>query len=704
VFAPNNTIIITKGNTASMADLSALRTKENLDRAWLWIRSNPDAQYKSYFRNLYVHFAASEELLLNDLADRLRRNTYEPEPSCKIFHPKPSGILRPLSLLTVEDQIAYQAAVNIVAEKLSRKTRRKQHRNVFGHLYAGKNSTWFYKKWSDGYKAFNDASREAFVSGFVYSASFDLTACYDSLDHGVLRHFLNDIGIDNDFSRTLTFWLEKWTATERGIFHGHGIPQGPLSSGLLSEVVLRVFDQLDLKGIDFRYLRYVDDIRLFAKNERVLRRLLVSLDLISKDIGLFPQSSKIEIHKVHNIEDELKTVSNPPETSITRKFVDQEKLITRIKELSPRYKISDTTRFKFLLAHAHPSSKLTARLWHILEHQPELYRNFANYLRRYQKLPDGTASKVLKYIEANTLYDAVRAEFIGAVDGRMSVALDCRWGDFLLRSVWRSHKLSPDLKSACAKFLIRCGRLAPANIENACLGSLSWWARAQIIDSLEPSTLGARMIENIVAGGVKSESREVALSAAWKGFQASFVPAGTRSTWNRAGELLYLAVGSIQKTSSVQCGVTNVLNKYLCKRYRPKWKRFFGSRYAQAERQAIEAIAASSVNISSFINLLDVFNDLLIDALYRTDPTIGSYTLGGIGSVLNAPTGRFASKYPATFLFCGFVHSLRYESLASHPLIKRTGKPTKQISHKHLPKLSKLFTNAIDELLRSRII
>lgn len=210
--------------------------------------------YKSYFRPLYQHFAVAEAAFLDDLADRLRRDIYEPEPSCKIFQPKPSGILRPISLLTIEDQIVYQAAVNLIAEKLYPRVVRRYSKQVFGHLYAGKSSIWFYRKWSDGYKAFNEAARQAFADDFIYTASFDLTACYDSLDHGVLRHFLEKLGLDRDFCRKFTEWLEKWAATERGIFHNHGIPQGPFSSGLVSEVVLTHFDNLKLKGGRFPLL------------------------------------------------------------------------------------------------------------------------------------------------------------------------------------------------------------------------------------------------------------------------------------------------------------------------------------------------------------------------------------------------------------------------------------------------------------------
>lgn len=358
-----------------MSDVQKLRDLENLRRAWRWIRTNPDPTYKSYFRDLYRNFAAAEDALLADLSERLRREVYTPTAASKLFFPKASGILRPYSLLTVEDQIVYQAAANLIAERLLPRVSHRYYKQVFGHLYAGKNSTWFYRKWSDGYRQFNNSAREAFADGFTFTASFDLTAYYDSLDHGVLRHFLERIGLEPDFCKQLTNWLEKWTATEREIYHNHGIPQGPLASGLVSEVVLSHLDLLKLKGVKFRYLRYVDDVRLFAKVEGDLRRLLVALDLLSKDIGLFPQSAKIGIHEIHDIEEELKSVSNPTETAVVTKHVDQKKLLKRIVQLTPHYSVANHTRFKFLLAHARPNARLTARLWKILQKNPDLYKS-----------------------------------------------------------------------------------------------------------------------------------------------------------------------------------------------------------------------------------------------------------------------------------------------------------------------------------------
>ena len=181
-----------------MVGINAVYKIDNLARAWRWIRSNADASYKSYYRNLYSNYAIADSALLADLRDRLRRDIYHPEHSCKIYFPKPSGILRPYSLLNVQDQIVYQAIVNVIAERLFAKVRRRYNNEVFGHLYAGKSSTWFYRKWSDGYAKFNAAARAAHKDGFEYTASFDLTACYDSLDHGVLcNRSIND---------ALVFW------------------------------------------------------------------------------------------------------------------------------------------------------------------------------------------------------------------------------------------------------------------------------------------------------------------------------------------------------------------------------------------------------------------------------------------------------------------------------------------------------------------
>ena len=163
---------------------------KNLELAWKWIKSNPDKNYKQFFRSSYQKHELIRDSFLQDLHEDLTNGTYEPSHACKVYLPKKSGVLRPYSLLTVRDQIVYQAFANIIAESLVKKIGSDYYKKIFGHLYAGKDNIWFYKKWSEGYSKFNKSAVKAFESGQVYGASFDLTACYDSIDHGVLSYYL----------------------------------------------------------------------------------------------------------------------------------------------------------------------------------------------------------------------------------------------------------------------------------------------------------------------------------------------------------------------------------------------------------------------------------------------------------------------------------------------------------------------------------
>jgi len=132
------------------SDLKKVFAFSNLSKAWKWIKSNPEPNYKNYFRPIYTAYAAAEDSYLKSLQLRLSRGTYTPTPATKIFVPKPSGILRPITLLNIEDQIVYQAFANLVAERLSQRIKKRYYTEIFGHIYAGSSSNFFYKDWRKG--------------------------------------------------------------------------------------------------------------------------------------------------------------------------------------------------------------------------------------------------------------------------------------------------------------------------------------------------------------------------------------------------------------------------------------------------------------------------------------------------------------------------------------------------------------------------
>jgi len=242
--------------------------------------------------------------------------------------------------------------------ELKRKTAKRYEVRVFAHLYAGKSSPFFYKQWQSSYRKFGQRIREAHSKGYHYIANFDLTSFYDTIDHNVLGHFLKALNIDEDTIDFLLSCLKTWTSTTwstgpDNIYHEHGISQGPLSSGMLSEAVLLHLDEAGEQGSRTIYLRYVDDIKILARTEDELRRKLIKLDIAAKELWLFPQTSKINIRKIIDPNEEIKSVSRPPEPALNP-IPNQKKVVKRLLQLSRNGKIGapNITRFKYLLAHA----------------------------------------------------------------------------------------------------------------------------------------------------------------------------------------------------------------------------------------------------------------------------------------------------------------------------------------------------------------
>ena len=223
-----------------------------------------------------------------------------------------------------------------------------------------------------------------------------MASFYDSIDHNVIKFFLTDIKVDNELIEFLLRCLKTWscctwTNQTNIIYHEHGIPQGPQPSGLLSEVVLKYIDDRGSKRGKIKYVRYVDDIKLFAKTENILRQRLITLDLAAKEVGLFPQSSKVNIRKVINPLDEIKSISRPPEP-VDVISPNQEKLRKRILELitsilKGNVNTETFTRFKYLISKAAPHYKLNKRLITLLEHQPALSRHISIYFSQYWIAP-----------------------------------------------------------------------------------------------------------------------------------------------------------------------------------------------------------------------------------------------------------------------------------------------------------------------------
>ncbi len=64
--------------------------------------------YKAFFQHLFPSYQVGLKDNLQDLISDIKRGRYNPSPPSVVFQPKKTGVLRPLRLLNLQDQVVYQ--------------------------------------------------------------------------------------------------------------------------------------------------------------------------------------------------------------------------------------------------------------------------------------------------------------------------------------------------------------------------------------------------------------------------------------------------------------------------------------------------------------------------------------------------------------------------------------------------------------------
>ena len=392
----------------------------NFELAFTRLVRSGNKEYKQFYRYLFPSYNLALRENLTDLIEDIKRGSYKPDPVTIIFQPKKSGVLRPLTLLSLRDLIVYQALGNFLAEAFEETQDKFALKRSFGALFAGKSSLFFYRSWKTCYSAYNDAISAAYKGGNKYVADFDLVSFYELIDHQLLRSRLAKKVHSQEFLDLLFECLEGWTNNDSGSHIGHGVPQGPETSAFIAECFLFDFDRL-LFG-DTRYFRYVDDIKLMSKDEVLIRRALVRLDLASKRLGLVPQAQKIECRKVRSLKEVLKTIpsSLAQESAASVKKARSQKAMKEafaksLDRKGRQWVIEDMTKFKYSINRMKARRDVLRRIAPFLLRYPDLSWVLSNYLRKFPK--DRTAADVLlQALRRDPTYDSAAANYIDAMD------------------------------------------------------------------------------------------------------------------------------------------------------------------------------------------------------------------------------------------------------------------------------------------------
>jgi retron-type reverse transcriptase len=382
----------------------SLISMNNLRLAWCRIKTGDNPQHKYFFREVYLVYETALDQNLKYLSQRLRHGDWVPSHPQRLYIPKSTGLQRPLTLLSIEDQILLQAVANIFAQKLARKRKKVELKSVFSNILGQANSIFFIRPWRETYSAFQKRCKALYDMGNRCVAQFDLSAYYDTISHELLLQIVSPRGRHGKAFTEISKWLRQWSSSIISTKTSHGIPQGPIASNFLSEIFFLPID-IELNKAGIKYVRYVDDIRIFGATENEVRKAAIFLERLCRERGLIPQGKKFAILHANSHRDALGNLPSIPPAKIGED-VEQMSVSRAISLLNVcvegrPFKITDKSRFRYVMHRAPKSHKILDKIMHLFPRYPEYIDAFIVYFSNY-----GSSKRI-----ANGIIDILRKDF-----------------------------------------------------------------------------------------------------------------------------------------------------------------------------------------------------------------------------------------------------------------------------------------------------
>lgn len=248
----NNTNANSQGNKF----LERILSRENLNNAYKQVKKNKGAHG--------VDGMEVEHLLqyLKDNGDELVRlvldGKYRPNPVRRVEIPKDNGNIRTLGIPTAVDRVLQQAITQVLSP-------------IFEPQFA-ETSYGFRPK-----RGAHDALRkckEYANEGYTYVVDMDLEKFFDTVNQSKMIDLLSRTIKDGRVVSLIHKYLTAG-AVSKGKFEETelGLVQGGNISPLCSNIMLNELDrELERRGIKF--VRYADDMLLFARTKRSAQRML----------------------------------------------------------------------------------------------------------------------------------------------------------------------------------------------------------------------------------------------------------------------------------------------------------------------------------------------------------------------------------------------------------------------------------------------
>jgi hypothetical protein len=638
-----------------------------------------------------------------ELIASIAQGSYRPASSTLVFQPKASGILRPLTLLSFRDLVVYQAIVNVIADKMKPEQDQYANTKCFGAIYAGPGSDFFFASWKKGYRAFTDAITGSFGKGNVYVADFDIVSCYELIDHNLLCSCLEKRVKNRELLELLRQCLAGWTTDSIGGHLRHGLPQGPEASAFLAECVLFKFDSLNFR--DIKYVRYVDDIKLLAKEPTPLRRALLRLDLTSKRLGLVPQAQKINLGKVDRIEDITKTVpsaalweveggGNKPQQTLYRMFCKS------LKKENGEDTIIDVTAFRYSILRLNARRDILKRIAPLLIRRPDCSYWLAEYLKKFPGSAEA-ADILLETLRRDPTYDDAAAHYIEAMDVCEPDRLYTSYRRIIHTASKRSIEKSIRLRLAVLTFQGR--RHGPKDAVRLLNDEKNYIVKNITLhrlfgdDADTPFKLPdcIRLLESGVSSPDEDYARCCALRLIYHASEIGDIWEPPSSA-HPAVKTLMVGLG-LRKQGPKRPSVLEGFFSNVGFRGKVPWKKALGKDLADAEHRCLRLQQLRLGDPTAMLLMLDTFNEVLIQVFSQHHPALSSAYSAAAGKNAHPDFGNWLGNLetnkgivnpisPANLKWFSSVHKARVKGDLAHAKSKK-GKRTKSISFERAEKL-----------------
>lgn len=668
--------------------LNTLYSKNNLRLAWQRINTASNHGYKEFFRHAYQCWELGEDQLLRDLRSRLK-GTWRPSDPLTIWVPKQNRLHRAISLLSIEDQIVLQALANVCVEKMRKRRCTVEKGHVYSNRINDPNSIFFVQPWYDCYRRFQLACLRHYQAGYRWLLSFDLSAFYDTISHDLLIHTVAPRSHQDPDWMVAKEWLSDWSLSLPGHPAGHGIPQGPLASDVLAELFLLPVDE-SMIGKGHRYVRYVDDIRVFAKTENAVSRAAIDLEVACRSRGLIPQANKFEIVQAKRMDQVIRVLPSRASGQGGVPLSRSDARIRMKRAVGGRpLRIEDRSALRQVLFAGPPDPRTRDQALKMLPRHPEEIEAFSFYLRQFPGSPP--LMRALEALLRSDLpYPYVRArlwELAGIVGGPHPT-----WMTKLLPLADRewSAATDPSLRWGLCRFFLSCrGQLGRPAIKQR-FRSLDPAFQAHLTPQIPASEFNANgLAARLLEGGPATVAMCLAPSLAAQGINHVSLGLQARQL-DRGTQHVFRSVGLIKgRPASTTDPVQSILSERFGCPPGCKWKRLLGASYAHSLSILRVSDRAYDSNPSSWLQHLDSFNDVVVrciieELMTRGLPGGAKTTIGSsrklvpYGAFLTG-THPFATGFPSVSGALDRVHQRRNRLPASHAYHLQGGAPNRYL-------------------------